>query len=158
MLIERKKLSNLMEAQKNMGKSIVFTNGCFDILHIGHIHLLEKAKNLGDILIVGINSDDSVRNLKGEGRPFFPDIERAYVVMALRAVDYVVIFSESTASCLIEEIGPDYYVKGGDYTPDDLPEKEAIKKSGAKLRLIPLKEGHSTTKIADKIRRNYGGK
>ncbi len=154
MIIDRDNLKRKVDEIKEGRNTVVFTNGCFDILHIGHVRLLKEASRLGDILIVGVNSDSSVRKLKGENRPFFPAEERAAIISALKAVDYVVVFSEKTASRLIEEIEPDFYVKGGDYSLQELPERQALEKTGATFHLVELQEGYSTTNIAKKIGRN----
>ncbi len=158
MLIDRDNLQGVVRGIKETRKSIVFTNGCFDVLHVGHVRLLEEASKLGDVLIVGINSDSSVRIIKGETRPFFPDEERAVIIDSLKGVDYVVVFPETTASNLIKEIQPDFYVKGGDYSLQELPECKALEETGASFHLVALQEGHSTTNIAKKIGRQNEGR
>ena len=151
MLIERKFIADTCKNLRERGKKIVFTNGCFDILHIGHIRYLAAAKNFGDILIVGLNSDESVKNLKGESRPVNNELERAEVLLALKAVDDVVIFGEQTAENLISEIKPNVYVKGGDYTLETLPEAKIVQSYGGKVEFINFVEGKSTTKILEKL-------
>lgn len=126
----------------------VFTNGCFDILHIGHIRLLQQAKELGDMLIVGVNTDDSVRRLKGGNRPINSEKDRVDLLMAIKYVDEVIIFNEDTPYKLIEIIKPDIIVKGGDYVPD-----EVVGRDLAKVVIIPFVDGHSTTSIIKKIRK-----
>ena len=143
---------------REQGKKIVFTNGCFDILHLGHIRYLEEAKRLGDVLIVGINSDESVRTLKGKGRPIIPEEERAEILGALRCVDYVVIFCESNPENVITHIKPDIHVKGGDYTIDRIPEAKLVKSLGGKTVILQEVKGRSTTNIIQKIRSAYGEK
>lgn len=130
---------------------IVFTNGCFDILHPGHIDLLEKAKKLGNKLIVGINSDESVRAIKGSPRPFISEKDRAAVLMGLSCVDEVVTFNEPTPQQIIEKIKPDVLVKGGDWTTDQIIGADFVKKRGGKVLSIPLKEGFSSSSIVEKI-------
>jgi D-sedoheptulose 7-phosphate isomerase len=129
----------------------VFTNGCFDIIHAGHIDLLERAKKLGTRLIVGINSDESVRRIKGSSRPFVSQNDRAEVLRSLRAVDEVVIFDEATPQRLIEELLPDVLVKGGDWSLDQIVGADIVKANGGKVVSIPLKPGYSTTGIAEKM-------
>ena len=125
---------------KAKGNTIVFTNGCFDILHAGHVRYLNAAKALGDVLIVGLNNDESVRRLKGEGRPVNPSEDRAEVLAALRAVDHVVVFGEATAEELVRQLKPDIYVKGGDYSLETLPEAQIVGSYGGKTVLIPAEK------------------
>ena len=136
---------------KQQNKKIVFTNGCFDILHVGHVKYLRKSKNFGDILIVGLNSDSSVKKLKGESRPINNELERAEILDELKCVDYVVIFSEDTPINLIKKIKPDIYTKGGDYTIETLPEAPTVIKNGGSVEFIDFVEGKSTTNIINKI-------
>lgn len=133
-------------------EKIVFTNGCFDILHVGHVRYLQEAAKLGDKLVVGLNSDDSVRRLKGEERPVNKQLDRAEVLCSLGFVDYVVIFEEDTPYELIKEIQPDVLVKGGDYTADEVVGKDIVENRGGQLVLIPFVEGKSTSKIIEKIK------
>ena len=133
------------------GKKIVFTNGCFDILHAGHVRYLTEAKKFGDILIVGLNSDASVKKLKGDSRPINSEQDRAEVLLGLKAVDEVVIFSEQTAENLISKIQPDIYVKGGDYNLENLPEAKIVQSYGGEVKFINLVEGRSTSNIIKKI-------
>lgn len=134
------------------GRRVVFTNGVFDLLHPGHVEFLEAAKRLGDVLVVGVNSDASARSLKGPLRPVTPDRERARLVAALQAVDEVVIFHEATATQLLREIGPAVYVKGGDYAGLDLPEAGAAREVGAKIVILPRFGAHSTTQLLERLR------
>lgn len=129
------------------GGTVAFTNGCFDLLHAGHVHLLETARSLASALVVGVNGDESVRRLKGPGRPLQRQEDRARVVAALRAVDCVVVFDEPTAGQLIRELRPDVYVKGGDWSLASLPEREVAEAVGARIVLVPLLEGRSTTAL-----------
>ena len=140
-----------LAALRTAGKTVVFTNGCFDILHAGHVRYLNAAKALGDILVVGLNSDDSVRSLKGEGRPVNPAADRAEVMAGLRAVDHVIIFDEAPAEELVRRIKPDIYVKGGDYSLDSLPEAGIVASYGGKTVLVPLVEGRSTTNVIRRL-------
>ncbi|MCX8163740.1 MAG: D-glycero-beta-D-manno-heptose-7-phosphate kinase [Candidatus Micrarchaeota archaeon] len=149
-------LLNYLKKAKDENKKIVFTNGCFDLLHVGHADLLSKAKKLGDILIVGLNSDNSVRRLKGEKRPIINQQQRASLLAALNAVDYVVIFDEDTPIELIKKIKPDILVKGKDYKKEDVVGREIVESYGGKVELIELLEGISTTSIVEKISNNRG--
>jgi len=134
------------------GKTLVFTNGVFDILHAGHVQYLKAARELGDTLVVGLNSDESVRSLnKGSDRPINPLNDRAVVIGALRAVDFVVCFEESTPEKLISELKPDIHVKGGDYKPDDLPETAIVEAYGGKVVILPFLPGRSSTSIIQKL-------
>jgi len=136
---------------KENGKRVVFTNGCFDILHIGHTTYLQQAKALGDVLIIGINSDASVSALKGPKRPINSEADRAGVLAALEAVDCVVVFKESTPIELLEALKPDIHVKGGDYTAETLPEFETVTKNGGRVEILSFVPGKSTTAIIQKI-------
>jgi rfaE bifunctional protein nucleotidyltransferase chain/domain len=138
------------DARKN-GKKIVFTNGCFDIIHSGHVFYLTEAKKLGDLLVVGLNTDDSVRRLKGSHRPINNEYDRAIVLDALKAVDYVVLFGKDTPLELIHIVQPDFLVKGGDYSPDKIVGAEFVQSYGGKVVTIAFVEGKSTTNIISKI-------
>ncbi len=145
-------LGNIIENKKSAGKKIIFTNGCFDILHRGHIEYLSSARDLGDIFVIGLNSDESVRRLKGESRPAVDEESRALTLASFEFVDYVVVFHEDTPADLIRVIRPDFWVKGSDYgNYEELPEYRALLESGGKVKLIPLVEGFSTTDIYKKI-------
>ncbi|NBP65096.1 MAG: D-glycero-beta-D-manno-heptose 1-phosphate adenylyltransferase [Bacteroidetes bacterium] len=139
---------------KSEKKNIVFTNGCFDILHKGHVAYLQAAKSLGDILIVGMNTDASVQRLKGQDRPVNSLEDRAFVLSALRSVDYVVAFDEDTPLSLIQAILPDVLVKGGDYTIDTIVGATEVLSYGGKVEIIPFVEGKSTTSIIDAIKKS----
>lgn len=134
-----------VESVRARGGTVALTNGCFDVLHAGHVHLLETARALASALVVGVNADAGVRRLKGSARPLQPEADRARVVAALRVVDRVVIFSEPTAERLIAELRPDIYVKGADYTLESLPERAAAEAAGARIVLVPLLSGRSTS-------------
>ena len=140
-------LQVLREQYRREHKTVVFTNGCFDILHAGHVRYLAAARDCGDILVVGLNSDASVHKLKGPGRPVNPAADRAEVLSALRSVDHVVIFDEDTAEELVRLLQPDVYVKGGDYSLDRLPESTIVAAYGGRTVLVPLVEGRSTTNV-----------
>jgi rfaE bifunctional protein nucleotidyltransferase chain/domain len=130
---------------------VVLTNGCYDLLHIGHLHTFRQAKQFGDLLVVGINSDQSVRSLKGPSRPIIPEDARAELVAALEPVDFVTIFTESTAVALITRLQPAIYVKGGDYQPESLPENEVLQNFNIENRFIPMIPGYSTTELVKRI-------
>lgn len=143
-------MPDLLKNSIASGKAVVFTNGCFDILHPGHIHLLSAAKEQGDLLIVGLNSDTSVKKLKGEKRPVMDEHSRAVLLASLECVDYVVLFSEETPLELIREIGPDILVKGGDYLPTEIVGADIVNAHGGKTVTIPLLKGYSSTKFINK--------
>jgi D-beta-D-heptose 7-phosphate kinase / D-beta-D-heptose 1-phosphate adenosyltransferase len=145
-------LTRIVGQAKSGGKKTVFTNGCFDILHSGHVKLLEQCREAGDALIVGLNSDSSVRRLKGPGRPIVPQEQRAQVVAALEAVDYVVIFDELDPLLVITRLIPDVLIKGGDWTPDTIIGRDIVETAGGKVFAIPLMDGVSTTGIANKMK------
>lgn len=148
-------LENIVKELKLGGKTIVFSNGCFDLLHVGHVRYLEEAKKLGDVMVVGVNSDSSTRDLKGENRPILPENERAEVLAALECIDYVTIFSDKTPESLIGRLKPDIHVKGGDYRLEDLPEKEVVESYGGKVILLDNVKGKSTKLIIEKIKDRY---
>ncbi len=149
-------LSELLEHLARLrtdGKQIVFTNGCFDILHRGHVEYLAAARRLGDVLVVGLNSDASVRRLKGPDRPINSEADRAAVLDALRAVDFVTIFDDDTPRALIEAVQPDVLVKGGDYTEESVVGADIVRQRGGKVVIVPLLAGRSTSGLVDRIRR-----
>lgn len=143
---------------KRNGRRVVFTNGCFDLLHPGHIRSLELARKLGDVLIVGLNSDASVRQLKGEGRPVVPERERAEILAAFESVDAVVIFDELTPREVIGRLLPDVLVKGGDWPGDQIVGREEVEAAGGRVVSIPVVPGYSTSAILRKIREGFGEK
>ena len=151
MLIDRKNAADFCEELRRRGKKIVFTNGCFDIIHAGHVRYLTTAKNFGDELIVGLNTDESVRRLKGDSRPINSQDDRAEVLLGLKAVDHVIFFGEQTAENLIAEVKPDVYVKGGDYTLETLPEAKIVHGCGGRVEFVNLVAGRSTTNVVKKI-------
>ena len=152
MLIQEEDIIPFFQAIRHAGQKIVFTNGCFDILHAGHVRYLKEARSLGDCLVLGLNSDASVRALKGETRPINSEADRAEVTGALAAVDYVVIFSEPTAAALLKKIRPAIYVKGGDYALESLPEAAVLAEIGAEAAFITMVEGRSTTNVIARIK------
>ncbi|HBG47956.1 MAG TPA: D-glycero-beta-D-manno-heptose 1-phosphate adenylyltransferase [Cyanobacteria bacterium UBA9971] len=153
-VVELKQLLNIVSGLKKQNKTIVTTNGCFDIIHAGHVRYLKHAKELGDVLIVCLNSDASVQRLKGPSRPLNHQDDRAEVMSALEAVNYVVVFDEDTPVYILAKIKPDIHVKGGDYSEETLPETAVIKQGGGKIQFIPFVEGRSTTNIINKIHQN----
>lgn len=146
-IVAREDLSALSQRLKADGKRLVSTNGCFDILHVGHVRILEQAKQFGDVLVVGINSDVSVRNLKGPSRPINEERDRAAVLAALKSVDYVTIFGEQTPVEFLKLLQPDVHVKGADYSPEQLAETPVVEQYGGRVEILPLVAGHSTTSI-----------
>ena len=146
----RNEIKNIVENLKKEGKTTVFTNGCFDILHVGHVRYLKASAKCVDIMIIGLNSDSSVRELKGPTRPINNELDRAEVLSELGFVDYVVIFDEQTPQNLLDEIKPDIYTKGADYTLETLPEAKTVLKNGGRVEFIDLVQGKSTTNIIKK--------
>lgn len=151
-ILSREMMAETVRRLKKQGRKVVFTNGCFDILHAGHVRYLREAKGMGDVLVVGLNSDESVRRLKGEGRPFVPEMDRAELLAALEMVDYITIFDEDTPAELISRLVPDVLVKGGDYRPNDVAGREIVESSGGKVAIVPLFEGRSTTSLIARIK------
>lgn len=137
---------------RKRGQSIVFTNGCYDLLHVGHLRLLETAAALGDLLVVGLNDDASVRKLKGQGRPFVPFVERGALLAGLEVVDFVVGFAEDTPASIIESVLPDVLVKGGDWEVERIVGRETVERRGGRVLSLPLLPGHSTSRIVERIR------
>ena len=154
-ILDRNTLKNELDALGKKGKKIAFTNGCFDILHIGHVRYLREAKKTADILVLALNSDASVKKIKGEKRPLVPQNDRAEIMAALEFIDFVTIFDETTPLELINLLKPDVLIKGGDWAEDKVVGRDEIKKWGGKLTLIPEIKGKSTTSIVDKIRQLY---
>ena len=151
MLIDPNDIEKLCEILHRAGEKIVFTNGCFDILHAGHVRYLEKARSFGDCLVLGLNTDASVRGNKGPSRPINSELDRAEVVGALKSVDYVVLFGEKTAETIIAKVRPDVYVKGGDYTLETLPEAKIVQSYGGRVEFVQMVAGRSTTNVIKKI-------
>jgi rfaE bifunctional protein nucleotidyltransferase chain/domain len=139
------------EQVASRGGRVVFTNGCFDLLHVGHVRYLKEARGQGDLLIVGLNDDESTRRLKGEGRPFMVERDRAEILAALECVDCVVLFSEGTAENLVRALKPDIYVKGGNYRLQELPEADVVAEYDGEVYLTPVTRGRSTTRLISAI-------
>jgi len=153
-VISRGEIVSALTARRARGHQVVFTNGCFDLMHVGHTRYLQAARDLGDCLVVGVNTDRSVRGLnKGSDRPIVPEQQRAEVLSALACVDYVVLFDEPDPGRLIAEILPDVLVKGGDWSPDKIIGRETVEARGGVVKTIPLVPGVSTTAIVEKIRK-----
>lgn len=152
-LLSRKSVKAHFASLKADGKRIVFTNGCFDILHIGHARYLTEARALGDVLVVAVNSDASVKRLKGQDRPVNCESDRAEMLLALKSVDYAVIFEEDTPYNVIADIIPDVLVKGGDWSEESIVGADIVKKNGGIVRSLPFIEGRSTTTIIEKIQK-----
>jgi len=146
-ILERNRLIARVAIARKKGAQIVFANGCFDILHVGHIRYLQGAKALGDVLVVAVNSDEQVRVQKGEGRPFVPERERAEIVASIRAVDFVTIFSEPTVEQLLLLIRPDIHAKGTDYTEDTVPERDVVRSYGGRVAIVGDPKDHSSTEM-----------
>jgi D-beta-D-heptose 7-phosphate kinase/D-beta-D-heptose 1-phosphate adenosyltransferase len=148
-------LKRIVARLQKEGKRVVFSNGCFDILHVGHIRYLAQARKMGDLLVVGLNTDRSVRAIKGDRRPIVPEKERAEVLAALEIVDYVVLFDEPDPLRLISALKPDILVKGADWPKDEIVGREVVEKAGGKVARIPLVPGSSSTNIIEKILKTY---
>jgi len=155
-IVDPTRLRDALAGVREQGRSIVFTNGCFDVLHAGHLQLLESAAELGDVLVVGLNGDASVRRLKGPARPFVPFHERAEILAELGVVDFVVGFEEDTPGNLIAAVLPDVLVKGGDWSPDRIVGRELVESRGGRVVSIPLRAGRSTSALVGRIRSRSG--
>lgn len=152
-IVAREVLREKLADHKRHGRSVVFANGCFDTLHVGHIRYLEGARREGDVLVVGVNADSSVCNLKGPGRPILEESARAQLVAALRCVDYVVLFAEPNVEALLEELRPDVHAKGTDYTLESVPERAVAKRLGIRIAIVGDPKDHSTKELLDSIRK-----
>jgi len=150
-ILDRAQIMQQVAASRANGGTIVLANGCFDLLHVGHVRYLAGAKALGDILVVGINSDEHAHKLKGAGRPFLPQNERAELISALRCVDFVTIFDEPTVEELIRAIRPDFHAKGTDYTVDSVPEREIVRELGGNVAIVGDSKDHSSTEILSQL-------
>lgn len=147
LILERQVLVARVNAEKEKGRSVVLANGCFDLLHAGHVRYLEGARSLGDLLVVGINSDDQVSRLKGQGRPILPERDRAEIVASLEAVDLVTIFDEPTVTELLLATRPDIHAKGTDYTEETVPERDVVRSFGGRVRIVGDPKDHSTSEL-----------
>jgi rfaE bifunctional protein nucleotidyltransferase chain/domain len=152
-ILQLDELAAVSDELRRDGKKLVVTNGCFDLLHVGHVRYLQAARALGDALAVGLNGDESVRALKGDARPLNPERDRAEVLAALNSVDYVASFPELRATEFLERVRPAVYVKGGDYTPESLnaEERAILQRIGCEIRIIPFEHGYSTTQLIDRM-------
>ncbi|MBZ5660497.1 MAG: D-glycero-beta-D-manno-heptose 1-phosphate adenylyltransferase [Acidobacteriia bacterium] len=155
-IVSQDELVQISAREKREGRRVVFTNGCFDLLHPGHVRCLADARRLGDLLIVAVNSDQSVRGNKGTARPLVPQQDRAEVLAALASVDYVAIFDEPTPRALISRVLPNILVKGADWAPDQVAGREEVEAAGGRVVSIPLAPGYSTTNLVEKIRNTAG--
>lgn len=150
-ILNREELIAEAARSRDAGKSIVLANGCFDLFHVGHLRYLEGAKALGGLVVVGVNSDKQARQLKGEGRPVYPEQERAELLSGLRCVDIVTIFDEPTVEELIRAIRPDFHAKGTDYTVDSVPEREIVRECGGQVAIVGDPKDHSSTDVIKKV-------
>ena len=152
MILREPELAEALERERAAGKTIAFANGCFDVLHVGHIRYLQDASRVADVLVVGVNGDDSVRVLKGEGRPVMPEDERAEIIDSIRCVSYVTVFDEKSPARLLQTLKPDFQCKGTDYTADSVPEGEIVRAYGGKVVIVGDPKDHSTTEVLAKMR------
>ena len=150
-IITLEEIGSKVRSWRKESRKLVFTNGCFDILHSGHVRYLQTAAGFGDILVLGLNSDSSVRKLKGPSRPITTQADRAYLLSAIEAIDCIVIFDEETPARLIQSVGPDVLVKGGDYLPEDIVGYDTVTESGGYVKIVPYVEGKSTSGIVNSI-------
>jgi len=150
-ILNRKEVASRLARRNRSGRRLSLANGCFDILHVGHIRYLESAKREADLLLVGINADASVRRLKGEGRPIQCEADRAEVIAALRCVDYVTIFPEDTVIPLIQTVAPDVHCKGTDYTEETVPEADAVRRAGGRVAIVGDPKDHDTSEILARL-------
>ena len=150
-VLSRTALAEHVAAARKRGARVVMANGCFDILHAGHVRYLKGARELGDLLVVGVNSDQQVRTLKGPGRPIMPEAERAEIVASLEAVDFVTIFDEPTVEALLLALKPDIHAKGTDYTEDTVPEREVVRSYGGRVAIVGDPKDHSTSRLIGRL-------
>lgn len=153
MIVAEDELLAAVRAERERGRTVAFANGCFDVLHVGHIRYLQGAAKEADVLVVGVNGDESVRALKGEGRPAMPERERAEIIDAIDGVDYVTIFHDRSAARLIAALRPDVQCKGTDYTADSVPEADVVKSYGGRVAIVGDSKDHSTTAMLEKLRK-----
>ena len=151
-IVDRRTLIDRVNEARDRGLTVVLANGCFDVLHAGHVRYLEAAKSIGDLLVVGINSDEQVVTLKGEGRPLLPESERAEIVAALAAVDLVTVFNEPTVTELLLAIRPDIHTKGTDYTEDTVPERDVVRSFGGRTAIVGDPKDHSTSEMIRRVK------
>ncbi|MDY6915847.1 MAG: D-glycero-beta-D-manno-heptose 1-phosphate adenylyltransferase [Candidatus Cloacimonadota bacterium] len=155
-ILDWQKLAKTTKKAQNKGNKIVFTNGCFDIIHAGHIQYLQEARMLGDILLVAVNSDNSVKRLKGPARPLVPEMQRCQVLNALKMVDLITVFNQNTPYDLIKKISPDVLVKGGDWQEENIVGADIVLKNGGRVESLSYKAGFSTSQIIEKVLKAYG--
>jgi rfaE bifunctional protein nucleotidyltransferase chain/domain len=151
-ILEERALADALAGERAAGRTIAFANGCFDVLHVGHLRFLQDAARQADVLVVGINGDQSVRALKGAGRPVMNESERAEILSAIRGVSYVTIFQDRSPGRLIGDLKPDVHCKGTDYTPDSVPEAEIVRSYGGRVAIVGDAKTHSTTDMLEKMR------
>src|SRR4051812_39922053 len=151
-ILEELELADALATERARGRTIAFAKGCFDILHVGHIRYLQDAANQAEVLVVGVNGDESVRGLKGEGRPVMNERERAEIIASIRGVSYVTIFHEKSPARLLGELKPDFHCKGTDYTADSVPERDVVNAYGGKVVIVGDPKDHSTSAILEKMR------
>ena len=151
MILEREELITRINADRANGSRVVLANGCFDVLHVGHVRYLAGARELGDVLVVGVNSDEQVARLKGAGRPILPEMERAEIVAALESVTYVTVFNEPTVEELLLALKPDVHAKGTDYTEDSVPERDVVRSYGGRVAIVGDPKDHSTSAILARL-------
>ena len=156
-ILDENALRKAIADERGRGRSVAFANGCFDVLHVGHIRYLQGAAAVADVLVVAVNGDRSVRNLKGEGRPVMGESERAEIISAIRGVAYVTIFHEDSPSRLLAELRPDFQCKGTDYTPDSVPEAEIVRGYGGRVVIVGDPKDHSTTAILERMKPKSAG-
>jgi rfaE bifunctional protein nucleotidyltransferase chain/domain len=152
-ILDREGLIERIAVARTNGKRIVFANGCFDVLHVGHVRYLEAAKALGELLVVAVNSDDQARKLKGDGRPLLPQDQRAEIVASLEVVDFVTIFEEPNVEQLLLALKPDIHAKGTDYTQESVPERDVVRSYGGRVAIVGDPKNHSSSEIIDKVSR-----
>lgn len=150
-ILDEQALQKLLEAHRAEGKTLAWANGCFDLLHVGHIRFIQGAAAVADLLIVGVNGDDSVRELKGPDRPLMPAAERAEIIAALEGVDYVLVFEERSPAAILSRLRPDFQCKGTDYTADSVPEAEIVRAYGGKVMIVGDPKDHSTTALISRL-------
>jgi rfaE bifunctional protein nucleotidyltransferase chain/domain len=153
-VLDPDELSDAVAYERRDGRTIAFANGCFDMIHVGHVRYIQGAAEVADILIVGVNGDDSVRQLKGEGRPLMTATERAEIIASIRGVGYVTIFDDPSPAALIELLRPDFQCKGTDYTADSVPEGDVVRSYGGKVVIVGDPKDHSTTDMISRVRRS----
>ena len=156
-ILDERELETAVADERGRGRTIAFANGCFDVLHVGHVRYLQGAAAVADVLVVGVNGDASVRNLKGEGRPVMIENERAEIISAVRGVAYVTIFHEDSPARLLARLKPDFQCKGTDYTPDSVPEAEVVRGYGGRVVIVGDPKDHSTTAILERMKPKSAG-